>query len=118
MTGTEENLEKRFEEFLVEDKKRDSALEKRIAALEAQIKQQREAEEPSKYPKKIMRLSELVKLGYTKEYLMKQYRTKGQKFAKKQDPTRRNSPIIFDTELFEKQQQRQQEIENRQIRRG
>ncbi len=65
-----------------------------------------------------MRLGELVKLGYTKEYLMKQYRTKGQTFAKKQDPTRRNSPIIFDTELFEKQQQRQQKIENQQIRRG
>lgn len=118
MTGTGEDLEKRLAKILVESEKRDSALEKRIAALEAQIKQQREAEEPSKYPKKIMRLSELVKLGYTKEYLMKQYRTKGQKFAKKQDPTRRNSPIIFDTELFEKQQQRQQEIENRQIRRG
>ncbi len=115
--SNEGNLEKRFEEFLA----RDEALEKRIAALEAQIKLQSDREEievQSKYPKRVMRLSELVKLGYTKEYLMKQYRMRGQKFAKKQDPTRRNSPIIFDTELFEKQQQRQQQLENRQIRRG
>ncbi len=75
-------------------------------------------EEIPKYPKRIMRLNELVEMGYSKEYLMKQYRTKGQKFARKQDPTRRNSPIIFDTELFEKQQRRQQELENQQIRRG
>ncbi len=75
-------------------------------------------EETPKYPKRIMRLNELVEMGYSKEYLMKQYRTKGQKFARKQDPTRRNSPIIFDTELFEKQQRRQQELENQQIRRG
>lgn len=75
-------------------------------------------EETPKYPKRIMRLNELVEMGYSKEYLMKQYRTKGQKFARKQDPTRRSSPIIFDTELFEKQQRRQQELENQQIRRG
>lgn len=75
-------------------------------------------EETPKYPKRIMRLNELVEMGYSKEYLMKQYRTKGQKFAKKQDPTRRNSPIIFDTELFEKHERQQQELENRQIRRG
>lgn len=121
MTEAKENLEKRFEEFLAAGRKRDEALEKRIAALEAQINQQNDkekTEESPKYPKRIMRLSELVKLGYTKEYLMKQYRIRGQKFARKQDPTCRNSPIIFDTELFEKQQQRQQEIENRQIRRG
>lgn len=104
MTVVEENLEK---------------LEMRVAALEAQINLRKESrDEVPKYPKRIMRLNELVKLGYTREYLMKQYRIKGQKFAKKQDPMRRNSPIIFDTELFEKQQQRQQEIENRQIRRG
>lgn len=97
------------------------ALERRIAALEAQIELRNckeEVEGGSKYPKRIMRLSELIKLGYSREYLMKQYRIKGQKFAKKQDPTCRNSPIIFDTELFEKQQRRQQEIENRQLRRG
>lgn len=71
-----------------------------------------------RYPRRIMRLNELVELGYSKEYLMKQYRRKGQTFAKKQDPTRRNSPIMFDTELFEKHERRQQEVENRQIRRG
>ncbi|MDE6052487.1 MAG: hypothetical protein K2G55_01715 [Lachnospiraceae bacterium] len=117
MTEVKENLEKRFEEFLA----RDEALEKRIAALEAQINLQNEKEEiekSSKYPKRIMRLSELIKLGYTREYLMKQYRIKGQRFAKKQNPALRNSPIIFDTELFEQQQQRQQAMENRQIRRG
>ncbi len=32
-------------------------------------------EETPKYPKRIMRLNELVEMGYSKEYLMKQYRT-------------------------------------------
>ena len=39
-------------------------------------------EEIPKYPKRIMRLNELVEMGYSKEYLMKQYRTKGQKFGR------------------------------------
>lgn len=121
MKDLAENLEKRFEEFLIAGRKKEEALEKRIAALEAQINLQNkrnETKEITKYPRRMMRLNELVKLGYSREYLLKQYRIRGQDFAKKQNPAIRNSPIIFDTELFERQQRGQQEIENRQIRRG
>lgn len=76
------------------------------------------AGEASKYPKRIMRLNELAAMGYSKEYLMAQYRKKGQKFAKKLDPSRSNSPIVFDTGLFEEHERKQQEMENRHIRRG
>ena len=71
-----------------------------------------------KYPKKIMKLSELTKLGFKKEYLMNCYRTKGQRFAQKQNPMKSNSPIIFDTEQFEKWRIKQLITENSAIRRN
>ena len=70
-----------------------------------------------KYPKKIMKLSELTELGYKKEYLMNCYRTKGQRFAQKQNPLKGNSPIIFDTEQFEKWRLKQLIAENKSIKR-
>ncbi len=54
------------------------------------------------YAKKVMRLTELEKDGFPKEYLMRAYRSKGQTFARKINPAARNSPIIFDTEEFDK----------------
>lgn len=54
------------------------------------------------YPKKIMRASELKKMGFPDEYLMRIFRTKGQTIAWKMTPTARNSPILFDTEGLEK----------------
>lgn len=58
------------------------------------------------YPKKIMRLQELKKIGFPEAYLMRIYRTKGQTIAWKMNQTRRNSPIVFDTEGLEKLRQR------------
>lgn len=55
-----------------------------------------------KYPKPVMRKSELIKMGFTEAYLMRIFRTKGQDIACKQNPASRNSPIIFDTEGLEK----------------
>lgn len=54
------------------------------------------------YEKKVMRLSELEGYGFPKEYLMRAYRARGQTFAQKINPAARNSPIIFDTEEFDK----------------
>lgn len=69
-----------------------------------------------KYPEKIMKISEMSSLlGFPKRYLLRAYKTKGQKFAHKEDPLRKNSPILFDTEEFEKWRQRQIEMENRAI---
>lgn len=55
-----------------------------------------------KYAKQVMRMSELKKMGFPEAYLMRAYRQRGQKFARKIDGTKENSPIIFDTEEFDK----------------
>jgi len=53
------------------------------------------------YPKPIMRLSELKKIGFPEALLRKAVREPGQTFATRTDPYRENSPIVFDTEGFE-----------------
>lgn len=52
------------------------------------------------YPKQVMRATELEKMGFPREYLLYAYRRKGQNYAWKATPAR-NSPILFDTEVFE-----------------
>lgn len=54
------------------------------------------------YPKKIMKMTELEKLGFPREHLEYAYRRKGQTFAFKMNPTKKNSAILFDTEEYEK----------------
>ena len=53
-----------------------------------------------KYDKPIMRMSELVKMGFPRSFLDEAYRERGQDFAQKGPKS--NSPIFFDTERFEK----------------
>lgn len=64
------------------------------------------------YPKAVMRLSELKKMGFPEEYLLQAYRSKNQKFAWKSDTTKQNSPILFDTEVFDKYRMNQVANEN------
>lgn len=59
------------------------------------------------YPKKVMKISELEKMGFPREFLEKAYRSKGQTFANKMDPTKPNSAIIFCMDGFEKWRLRQ-----------
>lgn len=54
------------------------------------------------YPKKIMRKKELIALGFPREWLQAVYETKGQSAAWKNDPTKPNSPMLFDTDELEK----------------
>lgn len=54
------------------------------------------------YPKKVMRMTELVKMGFPEEMLRKATLENGQTFAWKNNPKARNSPLMFDTEGFEK----------------
>lgn len=54
------------------------------------------------YPKRVMRIAELEKMGFSKTSLMTAYRRRGQTYAWKANPTKKNSPILFDTEAFEK----------------
>lgn len=53
------------------------------------------------YPYKVMRIADLQKLGFPKEYLLTIYRRRNQKIAWKMNGTR-NSPILFDTDELEK----------------
>ena len=53
-----------------------------------------------KFPKPVMRMSELINMGFPEEFLRRAYGDRNQNFATKIDPTKKNSPIIFDTEGF------------------
>ena len=53
------------------------------------------------YPKPIMRLTELEKMGFPRESLLKAFRSPGQTFAWKNDPYKINSPVLFDVDGFE-----------------
>ena len=57
-----------------------------------------------------MRISELIYMGFSYQYLRRAYGTPGQTFATKVSPLKSNSVILFDTEEFEKW--RVQDIEN------
>lgn len=70
------------------------------------------------YPSPVMRLKPLTEMGIPESTLMRIYRTRGQKVAKKISPGKRNSPLIFDTAELDKALREEQEIENRSILRG
>lgn len=54
------------------------------------------------YPKKVMRKSELMKMGFPGEFLMYVFRFKGQQVAWKLNPTKSNSVIVFDTDALDR----------------
>ena len=54
------------------------------------------------YPKQVMTITELRKMGYPKEWLLSIYRSRHQDIAWKMDESKSNSPILFDTEALEK----------------
>lgn len=54
------------------------------------------------YPKPFMGKKELMKMGLKLQYLNRAIATPGQTFAFKQDPSKKTSPYIFDTQGFEK----------------
>lgn len=72
------------------------------------------------YPKQVMRISEMMKLGFPKEMLLNAYQSPGQTFAFKLSRAV-NSPILFDTEKFDawltKEIQLEQTERDRQKRR-
>ena len=65
-----------------------------------------------KYPKPVMRITELIEMGFSYPYLRRAYGSPGQRFATKINPLKNNSAFLFDTEEFEKW--RVQDIENQQ----
>lgn len=61
------------------------------------------------YEKRVMKLTELEKVGFSRRFLLKAYRRKGQSYAWKMSPAP-NSPILFDTEKFEKWRKSQTKV--------
>lgn len=75
-----------------------------------------ESEANMEYPKPVMKMGELVKMGFPRSFLDEAYRERGQDFAQKGPKS--NSPIFFDTERFEKWRIRKLTNENQAMQRG
>lgn len=54
------------------------------------------------YPKQVMKMKEMLEMGFPEEFLLRAYRSEKQTFAWKMDMTKKNSTILFDTAQFEK----------------
>ena len=54
-----------------------------------------------KYPKPVMKMSELKKMGFPEDWLLRAYRKRGQSFSWKMSNAI-NAPIMFDTDGLEK----------------
>lgn len=54
------------------------------------------------YPKPVMKLSELKKMGFPEEWLLQTYRMQGRRGIAWKMGMAENSPIVFDTEELEK----------------
>lgn len=63
-----------------------------------------------KYPKAVMKQSELIKFGFPKEFLDRAYRNGG--IAFRINPAAINSPLIYDTEALEEYRVSQMRIDN------
>ena len=54
------------------------------------------------YPKPVMKIAELIQMGFPKEWLMYVFRMQGKKGIAWKKSMAENSPILFDTEELEK----------------
>lgn len=70
------------------------------------------------FPKPIMKMSELVKMGFPETYLKRAYGDKNQTFASKMNPALERSPIIFDTAGFKVWWEKQIQAQVRTMPRG
>ncbi len=52
------------------------------------------------FPKPIMKMKELMEMGFPQEVLLEAYRDPNQQFATKVNPLKANSPLVYDTEGF------------------
>lgn len=59
------------------------------------------------YPKAIMTRPELMKMGFTREYLDRAFRSNGNNFASRISPGKEKSTIFFDTAGFEAWRQKE-----------
>ena len=64
------------------------------------------------YPKQVMKMSELIGMGFPREYLLRVFRTNNRAIAWKMNPAKRNSPIVFNTEELEKLRKQESKIKH------
>lgn len=64
------------------------------------------------YPKPVMKMSELIRMGFPREYLLRVFRTNNRAIAWKMNPAKRNSPIMFNTEELEKFRKQESKIKH------
>ncbi|MFP3155806.1 hypothetical protein LQZ18_15530 [Lachnospiraceae bacterium ZAX-1] len=69
------------------------------------------------FPKMQMKMSELEPLGFSKLELRKYFNRPNQNFARKKNPLKENSVIVFNTILFEEFLKKEIEWQNRARRR-
>ncbi len=69
------------------------------------------------FPKPVMKTGELLQMGFTREYLRRAYGTKGQRFATKINPNKRNSAMLFDTAGFAEWMNREIAAQDKGMRR-
>lgn len=66
------------------------------------------------FPKAIMTVPELMQMGFTRKDLTRYFNKPGQKYAWRKNPASNvRGCIIFDTELFNKELERQKEMQSR-----
>lgn len=70
------------------------------------------------YPKPVMNMSQLLKMGISESFLYIAYTDKNQTFAWKADPTKKSSPIQFDTKGLEDYRLRHIAIEKQARKQG
>lgn len=63
------------------------------------------------YPKALMRKKEMISLGFPETYLDRAAASPGQSFAFKLDPSKKNSPYIFNTLGFEEWRKKDEELQ-------
>lgn len=64
------------------------------------------------FPKQIMTIPELMEMGFTRKDLQRYYRKPGQRYAWRKNPaSHRNGHIVFDTELLEKELEKEKDVQ-------
>ena len=67
-----------------------------------------------KFPKQLMSIPELMKMGFTRRELENRYHTKGQRYAwRRNTKSSVRGHIVFDTELFGQEIEAEKEMQSR-----
>ncbi len=64
------------------------------------------------YPKPCMNKKELIKMGIPEKFLDRAIASPGQTFAQRINPVNKTSPVMFDTEGFEKWRIKDAQMQN------